>query len=213
MSTRPAADSGPAERVYLVDDDAAVLRSLSRLLRSAGYDAAAYGSAEDFLRDLPENAAGCVVLDLSMPGQDGLAVQRELSARRSGLPVVFVTGRGDVMTSVNAMKEGAVDFLTKPVKSAALLAAVEKALGRGRERLKFQRLADGVRARLAALTSREREVLDGVVAGMLNKQIAARLGIAEQTVKVHRARVMEKMSAGSVAELVRVMDRAGTRQT
>jgi FixJ family two-component response regulator len=202
-----------AERVYLVDDDAAVLRSLTRLLRSAGYDAAAYGSAETFLRELAPDAEGCVVLDLSMPGLDGLALQRELSARGGALPVVFVSGRGDVPKSVHAMKEGAIDFLTKPVKSAALLAAVEKALGRARERREGRREVESLRGRIETLTPREREVMEGVAAGLLNKQIAGRLGIAEQTVKVHRARVMEKMGAESLADLVRLADRAGIRRS
>jgi FixJ family two-component response regulator len=201
------------ERVYVVDDDAAVLRSVSRLLRAAGYDAASYASAQEFLAQVPPEAAGCVVLDLSMPGLDGLDLQRELAERDPGLPVVFVSGRGDVPKSVRAMKQGAVDFLTKPVKSDALLAAIEKALARDRERRRYGRLADEVRARIETLTAREREVLDGVVAGLLNKQIASRLGIAEQTVKVHRARVMEKMGAASLADLVRQADRARIRKS
>jgi FixJ family two-component response regulator len=209
MSTRPV--PRPGERVFVVDDDEGVLRSLSRLLRSAGYEPASYGSAEEFLSGLTPDVSGCVVLDLSMPGLDGLALQRELSARGGALPVVFVSGRGDVPKSVLAMKEGAVDFLTKPVKSAALLSAVEKALGRARDRRADRIAAEELTRRLDALTPREREVLEGVVAGLLNKQIASRLGIAEQTVKVHRARVMEKMGADSLADLVRMADRAGIR--
>ena len=212
MSTRAAGASDARERVCVVDDDDAVRRSLSRLLRSAGYEPAVYASADEFLAGVSTETAGCAVLDLSMPGLDGLAVQRELAARGSAMAVVFVSGRGDVPNSVTAMKEGAVDFLTKPVRSAALLEAVEKALARVRERREFRRAAEDVRGRMATLTSRERQVLDGVVAGLLNKQIAARLGIAEQTVKVHRARVMEKMSASSLADLVRQMDRARVRR-
>jgi FixJ family two-component response regulator len=207
MSTRPVPQ--PGERVFVVDDDAGVLRSLSRLLRSAGYEPESHGSAEAFLRALTPDASGCVVLDLSMPGLDGLALQRELSARGGALPVVFVSGRGDVPKSVLAMKEGAVDFLTKPVKGAALLSAVEKALDRARDRRADRVAADELSRRFETLTPREREVLEGVAAGMLNKQIAGRLGIAEQTVKVHRARVMEKMGADSLADLVRMADRAG----
>jgi len=207
MSASGSPGNAAAERVYVVDDDAAVLRSVSRLLRSAGYEAAGYASAQEFLRELSPDAAGCVVLDLAMPGLDGLSLQRELTARGRALPVVFVSGRGDVPKSVRAMKEGAVDFLTKPVKSAALLSAVEKALGQARTRRAERQASEELRRRLETLTPREREVLRGVAAGMLNKQIGARLGIAEQTVKVHRARVMEKMSASSVAELVRLADR------
>lgn len=202
-----------AERVYLVDDDDAVRRSVSRLLRSAGLDPVGYASAEEFLRELEPGADGCVVLDLSMPGLDGLALQRELSARGSALPVVFMSGHADVPKSVSAMKEGAVDFLTKPVKGQVLLQAVEKALGRNRAALEDRRAADELHRRIASLTQREREVMEGVVAGRLNKQIAGELGIAEQTVKVHRARVMEKMSAVSVADLVRMADRAGLRSS
>jgi FixJ family two-component response regulator len=209
MSARES-DEAP-ERVYVVDDDAGVLRSLCRLLRSAGYEPAPFGSAGDFLGALPADASGCVVLDLSMPDFDGLALQRELSGR-APLPVVFVSGRGDVPKSVSAMKQGAVDFLTKPVKSAPLLAAIEKALALDRERRRYGRAAEEVRARIESLTPREREVLEGVVAGKLNKQIAGSLGIAEQTVKVHRARVMDKMGVSSLAELVRHMDRAKIRR-
>jgi FixJ family two-component response regulator len=210
--SRRTESSAGRERVYLVDDDPAVLRSLTRLLRSAGHDPVGYGSAEDFLRELDGDAGGCVVLDLSMPGIDGLALQRRLAERGSGLPVVFVSGRGDVPKSVSAMKEGAVDFLTKPVKGDALLSAVEKALGRGRAAREDRRAAGELRLRIGSLTQREREVLEGVVSGRLNKQIAGELGIAEQTVKVHRARVMEKMGASSVADLVRMADRAGLRR-
>ena len=211
MSTERA--DGSVERVYLVADDAAVRRSVSRLLRSAGLDPVGYGSAEEFLREHDPGAGGCVVLDLSMPGLDGLALQRELSARGSVLPVVFVSGRADVPKSVRAMKEGAVDFLTKPVKAQTLLEAIEKALGRNRTAREDRRTADELHRRIASLTQREREVMEGVVAGLLNKQIAGRLGIAEQTVKVHRARVMEKMGADSLADLVRMADRAGIRIT
>ena len=199
------------ERVYLVDDDPGVVRSLVRLLRSAGYDPVGYGSAEEFLAVLPRDASGCVVLDLAMPGVDGLEVQRELGSRESALPVVFVSGRGDVPTSVSAMKGGAVDFLTKPVKAAALISAIQLALDHARAARADRGELEELRRRLRTLTPREREVLEGVAAGMLNKQIAGHLGIAEQTVKVHRARVMEKMSAESVPELVREADRLGVR--
>jgi len=212
VSTEPAGGAR-GERVYLVDDDAAVLRSVSRLLRSAGFEPVGYGSAEAFLRDVDPSAGGCVVLDLSMPGLDGLALQRELSARGSQLPVVFVSGHADVPKSVSAMKEGAVDFLTKPVRGQVLLQAIEKALGRGRAAREDRRTVEELQQRVASLTQREREVMEGVGAGMLNKQIAGELGIAEQTVKVHRARVMEKMAAGSVADLVRMADRAGLRRS
>jgi FixJ family two-component response regulator len=203
----------PAERVFVVDDEPAVRRSLWRLLRSEGFDVSDYGSADEFLRALPAEASGCAVLDLSMPGLDGLAVQEELSARGSGLAVVFLTGHGDIPKSVRAMKAGASDFLTKPVDGAALAAAVRSALARSRAAREAHAALAGLRDRLASLTPRERDVLEGVVAGQLNKQIASDLGIAEKTVKVHRGRVMEKMGAGSLAELVHLAERLGLART
>ena len=197
------------ERVYVVDDDPAVRRSLVRLLRSAGLEAVAFESPEEFLRLVPPEAAGCAILDLSMPGLDGLALQRELSARGCLLPVLFLTGYGDIPETVQAMKAGALDFLSKPVDDGVLLRAVRQALAAGRAAGEARRQAADARRRLSTLTPREREVLEGVVAGKLNKQIGGDLGIAEKTVKVHRGRVMEKMGAGSLAELVQLADRAG----
>ena len=201
----------PIERVYVVDDDPAVRKSLWRLLRSAGYEVSTFASAEDFLQRLEPDASGCAVLDVAMPGLDGLALQKALAERLLALPVLFLTGRGDIPASVKAMKAGATDFLTKPVDDRVLFEAIAQALERGRsEREARHRLADA-RERLETLTPREREVLEGVVAGRLNKQIAGDLGIAEKTVKVHRARVMEKFGASSVAELVRLSDSARNR--
>ena len=180
--------------IYLVDDDEAVLKSLTRLLAAAGHNCEAYGSAETFLARHDPDAPGCAVLDLGLPGIDGFAVQQNLTPATSGRPVIILTGIGDIPTSVQAMKAGAVDFLTKPVEAPALLAAVERGLecdatapcgaGRGRR---------CAATTLARLTAREREVLDGVLAGRLNKQIAWELGTAEKTVKVHRGRMMKKM--------------------
>jgi FixJ family two-component response regulator len=200
------------ERVFVVDDEATVRRSLARLLRAAGLDAAAFGSCEEFLSELPSDASGCLILDLSMPGLDGLALQRELSSRGSSLPIVFLTGRADVPQSVQAMKGGAADFLTKPVDDEVLLGAVRRALDVDRSGREARSEIAAVRDRLSALTAREREVLEGVVDGKLNKQIGGELGITEKTVKVHRGRVMEKMAAGSVAELVHLAARAGVRR-
>jgi FixJ family two-component response regulator len=205
-------DAARPERVYLVDDDAAVLKALTRLLRSAGLEAVAFGSPDEFLAQIGTDDAGCVVLDLAMPGLDGLALQEALSTRGIALPTLFLTGRGDVPRSVQAMKRGAVDFLTKPVDDAAFLHAVREALERGRAGRAARDEAGRIRECLAALTPREREVLEGVIAGRLNKQIAGDLGIAEKTVKVHRGRVMEKMGAASVAELVRMAERSGLRR-
>jgi FixJ family two-component response regulator len=200
-----------AERVYVVDDDPAVGKSLSRLLRSAGFEVLAFESPEEFLRQLPGEPAGCVVLDLSMPGLDGLGLQRELAARACGLPVIFLTGHADVPKSVQAIKNGATDFLTKPVDGEELLRVVRHAFEVERSTRDSRRGLADFRRRLETLTPREREVLEGVVAGKLNKQIGGDLGITEKTVKVHRGRVMEKMDAASVAELVHMSERAGIR--
>jgi FixJ family two-component response regulator len=194
--------------VFVVDDDAAVRRSLSRLFRSAGFEALTFGSPEEFLRQVPADASGCVILDISMPGLDGLALQREIASRGSGFPIVFLTGHGDIPKSVQAMKSGAADFLTKPVDDEVLLRAVRQALDVERVGRQARREIGDIERRLASLTERECEVLDGVVAGRLNKQVAGDLGITEKTVKVHRARVMMKMEASSLAELVHLIDRA-----
>ena len=201
------------EAVYVVDDEPGVRKSLWRLLRSAGYEVSTFASAEEFLEQLVPDAEGCAILDVSMPGLDGLALQRALAERSADLPVLFLTGRGDVPASVKAMKAGAVDFLTKPVEDRVLFEALRQALERGQARRRERRRLAEARERLEALTPREREVLDGVVAGRLNKQIAGDLGIAEKTVKVHRARVMEKLGASSVAELVRLADSAKPRSS
>jgi len=193
--------------VFIVDDDPAVLKALTRLMQSAGFEARPFGAADEFLKAYEPRAGGCIVLDLSMPGRDGLAIQDALAERGSELPVIFLTGHGDVPRSVRAMKGGAVDFLSKPIDDEVLLRAVRDALRADGERRGGREERERVRERLATLTERERQVLDGVVAGKLNKQIAGALGIAEKTVKVHRGRVMEKMGATSVADLVRMLER------
>lgn len=194
--------------VHLVDDQPAVLKALARLLGAAGYTVRAYAGARDFLDALADGADGCLVLDLSMPGMDGLALQQALAARAPRLPIIFLTGHGDIDSGVRAMKLGAADFLTKPVDEARLIAAIEAAL----EQRRRQRGADAelaaIRQRLATLTPRETEVLELLVEGLLNKQVAAALGTVEKTVKVHRARVMAKMQVRSPTALVRLVDRA-----
>jgi FixJ family two-component response regulator len=198
-----------SETVFLVDDDPRVLKALARLLASDGWITQTYRSAREFLADHDATAPGCLVLDLLMPDMTGLDLQQELARLGQHRPIIFLSGRGDVPSSVNAMKSGAVDFLTKPVDAKSLLEAVRRATERD---LRQRALADrlhGLTTRLATLTVREREVLDGVVAGLLNKQIAGRLGIVEKTVKVHRARAVAKMGARSTAELVRMVEAAG----
>ena len=193
--------------VRIVDDDAAVLKSLDRLLRSAGFAVRTFPSSQDFLRQHDGSAPGCVVLDLSMPGIDGLQLQQALASSGDPCPIIFITGYGDVPTSVRAMKAGAVDFLTKPFDQQELLAAVRSAIDKDRSARAARAERSSIGVRVAALTPREREVMVHVVAGHLNKQIAAELGIAEKTVKVHRARVMKKLGVGSVAELALLVGR------
>jgi FixJ family two-component response regulator len=193
----------------VVDDDGAVRRSLVRLLRSAGLAVESFASAGELLaRDL-DDGVGCIVLDVRMPELDGMGLQERLADKGVDLPIVFLTGHGDIPMSVRAMKKGAFDFLTKPVDEDVLLSAVRQALLQHRvaraERLEIEAL----RARADALTPREQEVLRGVIAGALNKQIAALLGIAEKTVKIHRGRVMQKLGASTVAELIQICQRMG----
>jgi FixJ family two-component response regulator len=197
--------------VFVVDDDASVRRGLARLVRAAGLAVETFPSAGDFLaRSLPD-LPGCLVLDLHLPGVDGLELQELLSRSGRDLPVVFLTGYGDVPTTARAMKAGAVDFLEKPFRGDNLLDAIGRALERDRRQRAARAGRAAVQRRLDALTPREREVLALVVAGLINKQIAAELGTGEKTVKVHRGRVMEKMGAGSVAELVRLAAQVGIR--
>ena len=198
-----------SDTVFLVDDDPRVLKALARLLESDGWVTQPYRSAREFLAEHDAHMPGCLVLDLLMPEMTGLDLQQEMSRLGEHRPIIFLSGRGDVPSSVSAMKSGAVDFLTKPVDAEALLAAVRRAMERDEhQRAQADRIR-GLTTRLATLTVREREVLDGVVAGLLNKQIAGRLGIVEKTVKVHRARAVAKLGARSTAELVRMVEAAG----
>jgi len=201
----------PSPTVFIVDDDSAVLKSLARLLRSARLNVMASGSPQEFLERHDPRAPGCLVLDLAMPGLNGLELQAALTVKGSAIPIIFLTGHGNIPASVQAMKRGALDFLTKPVNDDDLLKAVQAAIEKDRlARIARAELED-IQARLDSLTPREREVLTHVVSGQLNKQTAADLGTVEKTIKVHRGRVMEKMKVHSVAELVHLAERAGIR--
>jgi FixJ family two-component response regulator len=190
------------ETICLVDDDPGVRRALSRVLREEGWNVEAFESAEAFLSQSGDRANGCLVLDVTLPGLDGLELQRRLAEAGQVLPIVFVTGFGDIPMSVRAIKAGATDFLTKPVQAQALVAAVRSAIEQHRAARAAQAGTARLRERLASLTPREREVLAALAVGRLNKQIAADLGVVEQTVKFHRARIMERMQARTVAELM-----------
>jgi FixJ family two-component response regulator len=199
----------PAVTVFLIDDDEAILKALKRLLGTFGHHDEAHTSAEDFLKQHDPETPGCAVVDLGLPGMDGLAVQELLIAESVERPVIFLTGNGDIPATVKAMKAGAVDFLTKPVNSECLLAAIATALERDASMRRATEERRSVGRRMATLTAREHEVLTCVVAGRLNKQIAAELGTVEKTVKVHRGRMMEKMGVRTVADLVRLSVVAG----
>jgi FixJ family two-component response regulator len=193
--------------VYVVDDDNSLRKALSRLLGSAGYEVHAYASAGDFALATREKRRGCLVLDLQMPGPSGLDLQEVLAKEEEPLPIIFLTGHGTVSQSVRAMKAGAVDFLTKPIEAEVLLGAIRTALARDQKSQISHELVRELRARFETLTPREREVFHRVVAGKLNKQTAADLNMAERTVKAHRAQVMTKMGATSLADLVHFADR------
>jgi FixJ family two-component response regulator len=195
--------------VYVIDDDASFRKAVSRLLRSNDFEVEAFGSAGEFLERPAANRPSCLVLDVRMPGPSGMDLQSALQKAGRDIPIVFMTGHGDVSTSVRAMKKGAVDFLEKPFRAPELLDCVERGLARSRQSRTEGAERAVVERRFATLTARERDVLRLVVTGMLNKQIAGELGIAEKTVKIHRGHVTQKMEAGSVAELVRMVQKLG----
>ncbi|MGW8368360.1 MAG: response regulator transcription factor [Gammaproteobacteria bacterium] len=195
--------------IAVVDDDPSILSSLSRLLSVQGLRARTYSSAVRLLEEIDEVRPSCIVADLSMPELSGLDLQRQLEEAQDYYPIVFITGHGDVRTSVEAMRGGAVDFLTKPFENKELLEAIYRAAIKGRAARESTRQMQSIQDRLDSLTPREREVFNRVVSGLMNKQIAGEMAITEKTVKVHRARVMRKMAVRSVAELARIAEKVG----
>ena len=199
--------------VYIVDDDDSVRKATSRLLKTAGWKVLAFESAEELLGYPMPESAGCLILDYQMPGRNGIELQKDLMAAGIALPVVFLSGKGDIPISVTAMKQGAVDFLPKPVDDQLLVDTVRQAIAA--HRVELIRISDvkEFKQKLSFLTRREHEVLLLVIEGLLNKQIAARLGVTEATIKVHRGRMMEKIGVDSLAELVRLCERGGISRT
>ncbi|MHC4288237.1 MAG: response regulator transcription factor [Planctomycetota bacterium] len=191
-------------KIFVVDDDTKFSKSLERLVKSIGFEVETYTSAEEFLEKRPYEGPSCLLLDVQMPGLTGPVLQRELANRNSNLPVIFLTAHADVPTGIKAMKEGAIDFLLKPVEEKKLFAAIDKALDKQMQLKKEQEEIDRIKGLMASLTPREYEIVRWVITGMLNKQIASRTNISERTVKAHRSQVMKKLHIVSVAELVRL---------
>jgi len=199
----------PDSIVYVVDDDSSVREAIKSLIRSVGLRVETFGTAQEFLKSARPDAPGCVVLDVRLPRLSGLDLQRELAANGINLPVIFITGHGDIPMSVRAMKAGALEFLTKPFRDQDLLDAILQALERDLSARQQRSETAELRERFDSLTAREREVMGLVVSGLLNKQIAGELGTSEVTIKIHRSQVMKKMGAGSLAELVRMTEKLG----
>jgi FixJ family two-component response regulator len=217
VTERPKSSREPASAnepiVFVIDDDVAVRTTLSSLFRSVGLRAELFGSAREFAQTKMPDVASCLVLDIRLPGVSGLELQAELAEADIRVPIIFMTGHGDIPMSVQAMKSGAIDFLTKPFRDQDILDAVTKAIERDQKRRENEKRVSELRIQFDCLTSREREVMKLVAAGLMNKQIAAELGITEITVKVHRAHMMQKMKASSLIDLVRISDLLGVRRT
>ncbi|WFU37695.1 response regulator transcription factor [Bradyrhizobium sp. CB82] len=199
--------------VLVVDDDASVRRALTNLFESVGLRVVAFGSAAEILQSKPPEVPSCLVLDIRLPGLSGLDLQADLAKANIHTPIIFITGHGDIPMTVRAMKSGAVDFLTKPVRDQDMLDAVQAAIERDRKRREIEKTVSNVKSRFESLTPRERDVLSLVASGMMNKHVAAELGLAEITVKIYRGQIMRKMGAKSLAELVRMNEALGIQHT
>ncbi|MGV7217405.1 response regulator transcription factor [Bradyrhizobium sp. UFLA05-112] len=213
MTDRPAPSLPQADNnepiVLVVDDDPSVRRALINLFESVGLRAAAFGSAQEILQSKPPEVPSCLVLDIRLPGLSGLDLQADLAKANIHTPIIFITGHGDIPMTVRAMKSGAVDFLTKPVRDQDMLDAVQAAIERDRKRREIEKTVSNVRSRFESLTPRERDVLSLVASGLMNKHVAAELGLAEITVKIYRGQIMRKMGAKSLAELVKMNEALG----
>ncbi|OPY81995.1 MAG: Response regulator protein TodT [Syntrophorhabdus sp. PtaU1.Bin153] len=200
-------------KIFVIDDDASVRKSLSRLLQSIGFEVEVFASAELFLERDPYDGVGCIILDIHMPGLDGVTLQEQLSTADYTIPIVFITGYGDIPTSVQTMKKGAVDFLPKPFEDEQLLQAVKTAIEKDLQSKTKREEVQRILERVKDLTPREYEILRYIISGLLNKQIGFKLGIAEKTIKIHRGRIMAKLHVTSVADLVRLAEKAGIKPT
>lgn len=211
MEPSPSQENGDQPIVFIVDDDASMRRALTNLFESVGLKVEAFGSAPQLLQAKPPQVPSCLVLDIRLPGASGLDLQSDLAKANIQTPIIFITGHADVPMTVRAMKGGAIDFLTKPVRDQDILDAVQAAIERDRKRRDLNKTVSNVRSRFESLSSRERDVLALVTSGLMNKQVAAQLGLAEITVKIYRGQIMRKMGAKSLADLVRMSEALGIR--